>query len=55
MKKQSGFKLKSGNKPSPAKFYGYIKKALGLERKAARARGVGRMKQFDEYIKKYKS
>lgn len=77
MKKQSGFKLKSGNKPSPTKFFkGFVgniskkigkvfkpvnkalgsiqKEVLGLEPKA-RTRGTGRMKQFDEYIKSYKS
>tara|TARA_R100001463_G_scaffold34998_1_gene76558 strand:+ start:759 stop:977 length:219 start_codon:yes stop_codon:yes gene_type:complete len=40
MKKQSTFKLKSGNKPSPTKFFGVINRIMGRGKKTAR-RGMG--------------
>jgi hypothetical protein len=40
MKKESGFKLKSGNKPSPAKMFGGALSVLGRRRKSGGAVGM---------------
>ena len=40
MKKESAFKLKSGNKPSPAKFFGMLNRLMGRGKKMG-GQGMG--------------